>query len=334
MIWLWQEWGGKVNFKVKLYLRNLSHQNKLFTWLYKQANKAKVYVSRDINDEEYAKRTYKENTGKKLNLDNPRTFDEKLWWLKLNNRDPLLTKCSDKYLVREYVEECGLGHILNELYGVYDNADDIRYELLPERFIIKCNHASGGNIICNDKSTFPREKAAKFLNTKLKSNYYVQSREWNYKDIRPRIICERLLRDKEDKLPVDYKFLCFGGIPKMVFVDLGLCNEDGSHKYGARRNVYDRDFNLLDVKVTRERYPSELARRPDNFEEMWDYAKILSKPFPHCRVDLYNIDDKIYFGEITFYHMGGCNNIEPEEWAIKMGGWIDLSLVKIRKKEY
>lgn len=323
--------GGKVNHKVKMRLRALSYKNKLFAHLYKRANKTRVYLTRRINDEDFAKRYYLENTGKKLNLDNPRTFDEKLWWLKLNNRDPLLGKCSDKYLVRDYVVECGLGHILNKLHGTYGSIEEINYDLLPEQFILKCNHVSGVNIICNDKLTFPRKKTAKKLNEALRSNYYLQSREWNYKHIKPRITCERILRDEEGNLPLDYKFMCFGGVPKLLFLDMGVCLDTGQHAVEYYRNIYDMEFNLLDIKETRENIPAGFVSSPDNFDKMKEYAAILSKPFPHCRVDLYNIAGKIYFGEITFYHGGGCNDIQPEEWAVKMGEWIDLSLVRVRK---
>lgn len=324
-----------MNFEAKKQLRKLSHQNKMFTWIYKKANKAKVYIYRHVSDEEYAKRHYKENTGKTLDLNNPVTFNEKLWWLKLFNRDPLLTKCSDKYLVREYVEECGLGHILNELYGVYNNADEIDYDALPEKFILKCNHASDANVICRDKTTFDRKKAAKKLNAVLNSDYYLQSREWNYKNIKPCIICERFLEDTHSGVGlVDYRFLCFGGIAKALLLGIDATTPDGSHSTTQRRNLYDLDFNLLDVTMIHddEHFPPELVPRPANLDEMRGYAEILSKPFPHCRVDFFNIDGKIYMGEMTFYH-GACRNpIKPEEWARKMGDWIDLSLVKVRRE--
>lgn len=325
-----------MNYKVKNYLRELSHKNKLLKWLYKQANKSRVNITSNWSDEDFAKWYYKQNTGKELNLDNPKTFDEKLWWLKLNNRDPLLTTCSDKYLVRAYVEKCGLGHILNELYGVYDNADQIDYNILPNRFFLKCNHVSDGNILCSNKSIFDREKAKKKLNNALKSNYYFQSREWNYKNIKPRIICERVLESPNNSNTglLDYRFLCFDGVAKCLFIDIDTCKEDGSHRSDARRNVYDMDFRLLDVIVSRTRFPVELAPKPANFDEMRSYAEILSRPFPHSRVDLYNINGRIYFGEITFYHAGACNKIYPEEWELIMGDWINLSQMKQKNFKY
>jgi hypothetical protein len=320
-------------YQVKNKIRKLSHTNKVLKKIYSFANRVKVHTLSNVSDRKFAMMKYKENTGEKLNLDNPVTFDDKVWWLKLNNRNPMITKCSDKYLVREYVTECGLGHILNELYGVYKNANDIDFDKLPNSFILKCNHGCGGNIICKDKATFSQEKAIKKLNETLKSNYYLQSREWNYKNIQPRIICEKLFEDT-DMNPgglVDYRFLCFDGVVKCVFVDVDTCAEDGTHRHDARRNVYDKDFNILNVRVTRENFDRGLVKKPTNYDEMRSCAETLSKPFAHCRVDLYNINGKIYFGEITFYHAGGSNKIEPEEWAYKLGSWIDLNSQSIIK---
>ncbi|MBP1762976.1 MAG: glycosyl transferase [Firmicutes bacterium] len=317
-----------MNHELKTLIRTLSRKSEMLTKLYKEANRVKMAVTKGIDDEAFAKNKYRENTGRELNLDNPQTFDEKLWWLKLNYRNPLLTLCSDKYRVREYVKACGLGHLLNELYGVYEKAEDINYDALPNEFFLKCNHASGFNFLCTDKDTFPREKVNKELNRALQENYYFQSREWNYKDIPPKIVCERVLKSKNNAPLIDYRFLCFHGVVRCIFLDIDTCAEDGSHRHDARRNVYDENLDLLNVRVTRQTFPPELVPKPENFAVMRSYAEILSKPFPHCRVDLYNIDGDIYFGEITFYHAGACNKIEPEAWAYTMGSWIDLSIVK------
>lgn len=287
-----------------------------------------------LPDRQFAFKKYKTITGKALNLDNPVTYDDKVWWLKLNNRDPLMTKCSDKYLVRDYVKERGLGQILNELYGVYDNAEDIDFDMLPDRFILKTTHGCGGIIVCSAKAEFPVEKAVKRMNEGLSSNYFIQSREWNYKDIKPRIICERLFEKEESGEAglVDYRFMCFDGVVKMVLVDIDTLDEKGSHRHDARRNVYDENFNLLDIRFTRPRFDPALVPKPENFDEMRSFAEILSEPFPHCRVDFYNLKGKIVFGEITFYHAGGSNIIEPEEWETTLGGWIDLNSPKVIKQ--
>ncbi|MSU02126.1 ATP-grasp fold amidoligase family protein [Tissierella pigra] len=281
-----------------------------------------------IPDEIFAKYRYYKRTGKKLNLTNPKTFNEKLWWLKLNNKDPLLTNCSDKVKVRKYVEECGLGHILNEIYGVYDNANDIDFDNLENAFI-KTNHGSGTNIIWDKNRQFDKQKFRNIFNKALEHNYYLESREWNYKNIEPKIIVERILEDKENKSLIDYRFLCFNGVVKIIFVDIETAAEDGSHSPHAKRNVYDRSFNYLNIKVKREPFEKSLVSKPDNFNKMVEYAEILSKPFPFCRVDLYNINEEIYFGEITFYPGGATQIVEPEEWELKMGEWIDLKNEKI-----
>ena len=319
-------------YHIKNKVRNLSHRNSFINKLYLISNRIKVSLLSILSDEKFAKMKYKENTGKTLNLDDPKTFNEKLWWLKLNNRDPLLTKCSDKVKVRDYVKECGLGHILNEVYGVYDNANDIDFDELPDKAFIKTNHGSGTNIIWDRNKPFDKAKFRKKFNRALKENYYWQSREWNYKNIEPKIIVEKILEDKENKSLIDYRFLCFDGVVKMIFVDIETAAEDGSHSPYAKRNVYDRDFNYLDIKVKRERYDKSLISKPKNFEKMIEYAEILSEPFPFCRVDLYNINGDVYFGEITFYPGGAMQIVEPEEWEQRMGDWIDLNSNKIKLK--
>lgn len=285
--------------------------------------------SGQISDSEFAYKKFRHSTGKELNLDNPKTFDEKLWYLKLHNRDPLLTVCSDKYRVREYVEQCGLGHILNELYGVYDDAKDIDFNTLPSPCFLKCNHTSGDNIIFDRTKHFNKRSFIRRFNFILKQNYFWSNREWNYKNIKPKIVAEKVLRDKNGKLPLDYKFLCFDGEPRLLFLDIDVCTENGFHTRINYRNIYDMEFLPTDVNETREHKNFESFHKPENFDKMIEYAAILSKPFPHCRVDLYNIEGKIYFGEITFYHGGGCNDVQPLEWDLRIGSWIDISKIKV-----
>lgn len=319
-------------FHIKNKVRKLSYTNNFINKLYLIANRIKVLLLLPLSDEKFAKIKYKENTGRKLDLENPKTFNEKLWWLKINNRDPLLTICSDKVKVREYVRKCGLGHILNEVYGVYDSADDIDFDKLPDKAFIKTNHGSGINIIWDRNKPFDINKFRKKFNRALKQNYYWQSREWNYKNIEPKIIVEKLLEDRENRSLIDYRFLCFDGVVRMIFVDIETAAEDGSHNPYARRNVYDRNFNYLNIKVKREQFDSSIIKKPRNFDKMIEYAEKLSKPFVFCRVDLYNINGNIYFGEITFYPGGATQIVEPEEWERRMGDWIDLRSEKIRLK--
>lgn len=316
-------------YYLKNKIRNASLRNEFIKSVYALANKIKAQLLLPMSDKSFAKLKYFENTGRKLNLENPVTFNEKLWWLILNNRDPLLTTCSDKYKVRDYVRACGLEHILTKLYGVYSNANEIEFDKIPDKIFIKTNHGSGMNIIYHKNRPFNKESFIKKFNSLLKQNYYWQTREWNYKNIVPKLICEEVLEDRHNPSLLDYRFFCFDGKVKLIFVDMGLIAQDGSHSVFARRNVYDVDFNYLDVKLGKENFDKSLITKPENFEKMIEYAEILSKPFPHCRIDLYNVEGKIYFGEITFYHASGIQSIIPEEWNIKMGDWINLNSNKI-----
>lgn len=287
----------------------------------------KYFVSK--NDYKYAVNYIKKRGKENYNINFPITFDEKLWWLKLNNRNPLLTKCTDKFMVREYVKECGLQHILVKIYAKYDKAEQIDFDKLPDEFIIKANHVSGGNVICTDKESINKKEVIRKYKKLLKKNYYLKSREWNYKDIKPCIIIEELLKEENNSPIIDYKFMCFNGDAKLLFLDTGVAGIDGSHSRNYFRNIYDMDFKRVDMKETRDSIDYNLIKKPDNFSEMINIAEKLSKPFPHCRVDLYNVNGNIYFGEITFYHGGGVNNIEPYEKAIEMGNWIELDKIGI-----
>lgn len=306
--------------EIKIFLAQHGITKRIHQW--KESRRENKINS--MTDEEYAHWKYKLRTGRELNLENPQTFDERVWYLKINVRDPLNNQCSDKYRVREYVKKCGLEHILNELYGKYESVEEIDFKKLPDRCFLKCNHGSGANMIYDRSKTFEYEKFKKRFSEALKRDYYWAGREWNYRHIKPYILCEKVLEDKNGKLPLDYKIMCFAGEPKLLFLDIGVATENGGHAEEYYRNIYDLDFNLLPVKETRENYLGEEIKKPENWDKMVEYAGILSKPFRHCRVDLYNVDGKIYFGEITFHHGGGCNDIQPEEWALKMGQWIPI----------
>jgi len=305
---------------IKIYLSEHGITKKL----YQIKERHKENKINSMTDEEYAHWKYKLRTGRDLNLENPQTFDERIWYLKCNVRDPLNKKCSDKYRVREYVKECGLEHILNELYAVYESVEDVDFNKLPDRCFLKCNHGSGANMIFDRSKDFDFEKFKKTFTKSMNSDYYWAGREWNYRNIKPLILCEKVLEDKNGKLPLDYKIMCFAGEPKLLFLDIGVATEQGEHAEEYYRNIYDVDFNLLPVKETRENYLGDEIVKPENWNKMVEYARILSKPFRHCRVDLYNIDGEVYFGEITFHHGGGCNDIQPEEWAYKIGQWIPI----------
>ena len=287
-----------------------------------------------LGEEGYAKWFYHLYTGKRLNLEKPQTFNEKGWWLKLHNHNPLMTKCSDKFLAREYVKECGYEDILIPQYGCYTSVDELDFSKYQEPVVVKCTHNSGGHVFY-DPSRGMSEKeireAKKRLRFILKQNASVLSLEWNYKNIQPRIIVEKMILEKDGEIPTDYDFFCFDGEPKIVSVDYGVVNlSNDSVKH--TRNIYDTDFKLLPVKWYRENNP-DADGKPENFERMVEIARKLSRPFPMVRVDLYNVSGQIFFGEMTFYHGGCCQNIEPEEWEKKLGSWIDLNSPKIVRRK-
>lgn len=274
----------------------------------------------------YAVATYWLRFKKYLNLNNPQSFDEKLWWLKFNYHNPLLTKCADKWLVNDYIRDCGLEDIIIEKFAKFDTADEISLDKIPDNeFFLKCNHLSGGNMICEKKS-FDMKNVRKRFGHWLKDNAYYYGFEWPYKNIRPCIVAEKVLHTSNPFGLIDYKFFCFHGEPKMVTLDIGVCNKDGSHAEDFMQNIYDMDFNPMGIQFHHNHYDYSLIEKPANFEYMKRCARVLSNPFPHCRVDLYNVDGKVYFGEITFYDGCGMNNYSSEVESL-LGSWIHTELV-------
>lgn len=264
------------------------------------------------------------STGKRLNLQNPVTLNEKIQWYKLNYRDPLMTRCADKHEVRNYVRDCGLDFLLSELIEVYNNADEILFDQLPEKCYIKCNHNSNGNILWDSTKEPDTEAIRKHLNRMLKNNAFYSSREWCYKDIQPRIIVEELLENRvSDEGLIDINIFCFHGEPKMVLYNVGLVDSTGGHAIG-RRAVFDENFNELRVETAMESLPFGSVEKPTQFDNIIQYAKILSKPFPFVRVDFFYTIDSVYFGELTFYSAGGYGKYSPDEWNYTMGDWFEL----------
>lgn len=300
--------------------------------LYKGLSIIYNYRYRLMSDEKFAKKMYKKKYNKKLNLDNPITFDEKLWWLKINYHNPLMTLCVDKFWVREYVKLCGYENILNELYAVYDNVEDIDFSTFKDdKVFIKCNHRSGSNIIYYKNNPFDVKQFKKKFKKALNSNYYNVYREWPYKHVKPLIICEKVLTTEEKGGIADYRMLCFNGKLKYVLVDVDVCAVDGSHADNSKINVYDKDLNLMkDYKFNIDNFEKERIEKPKNYDKMVEIAETLSKPFPHARVDLYNISGRIIFGEITFFHRAGFNpDITPKSFDKELADFIDID--KIRK---
>lgn len=261
--------------------------------------------------------------GHKLNLKNPRTYNEKINWLKLYYRNDLMPKCADKYTVRSYVEDCGLGHILNELLWEGFDPKEIPFDDLPNKFVIKVTHGSGNNIICEDKDKLDIDKTIKKLNKWLNKKYLPSYGEWFYGKIKPRIIIEKFLEDKNYKVPVDYKMYYFNNINGKK--DIAFTAIDTNRFVNLKRVVYDRQWNRIENIYLN--YPNDenaSFEKPKLYKEMVEYAKILAKPFPHVRVDFYIINDKIFFGELSFTNEAGFGKIKPQSLNLQMGEWIKL----------
>ena len=270
-----------------------------------------------LKDITFLKYKYYTKTGNRLNVLEPQTFNEKLQWLKLYDRKENYTEMVDKYAVKEYVANIiGEEYIIPTL-GIYNNFDEIDLEKLPNKFVIKCTHDSGGLIVCKNKNELDIKKARKKINKSLKTNYYYCGREWPYKNVKPRIIVEKYMEDKKTKELRDYKFFCFNGIPKLMFI----ATDRG--KKETKFNYYDLKFNKLEIK---QHYPNDdrVIFKPQNFDKMIELSKKLSKGIPHVRVDWYEINGKMYFGELTFYHFSGFEPFKPEEWDYRLGEWLQL----------
>lgn len=268
-----------------------------------------------IPDESMLKFQYKVKTGRSLNLKNPKRYTEKLQWYKLYYRDPLMTLCSDKYSVREYVNEKGLGNILNPLYGVYEDVNDIDFDYLPDSFALKSTSGAGGNIFIEDKKSADVEKIKREADKWLKTKSIKYGREWSYYNIQPRLVAERLLeRDENNDIP-DYKFFCFNGEVKYLYT---MIDYTDNHDNG-KCSFFTPDFEKLPYR--RSEFPpiEEDINKPRNFDKMIEIAEILSEDFPHVRVDLYNIKGEIVFGELTFYNASGYTVFEPDEFDFILG---------------
>lgn len=254
-----------------------------------------------------------------MNWKHPKTFNEKLQWLKVYNRNPEYTKLVDKYAVKKYVASViGEEYIIPTL-GVWNTFDEIDFDILPNQFVLKCTHDSGGLVICKNKNKFDIEEAREKIERSLKVNYYNWSKEWPYKNVPPRIIAEKYMEDESGYELKDYKFFCFDGEPKALFIaaDRGVEREE------TKFNFYDTDFNLLPFTNGHPNSSRPIAK-PESFEQMKELAAKLSKGMPHVRIDFYDIYGQIYFGEITFFHWSGFTPFVPKEWDYKFGEWIKL----------
>lgn len=283
-------------------------------------------TGRRMPDRQYLEWIYRLRLHKKLHLDNPRTFTEKLQWLKLYYRKPELTLMVDKVKAKEYVaERIGSKYII-PTYGVWDNPDEIDFDKLPNQFVLKCNHDSADIVICKDKNSLDIHSVREKLRRGLKRNYYKLSREWAYKDVPRKILAEKYMTDESGTELKDYKVFNFNGEPHFIEVDFDRFTE---HK----RNMYDKDWNRIDMELE---FPSDKNKeiaRPTSLEEMLDLARKLSKGLPHLRSDFYCINGKLYFGELTLYHGAGFERFRPEEWDRRLGDLLVLPRSYVSKCE-
>lgn len=253
-------------------------------------------------------------TGKKLDLNNPKDFNEKVVYLMLNEFGEKEKNCADKLMVREYVSKKGLDIILTKLYGKYDNAYEIEFEKLPKEYVLKTNHGCGCTIIKNENKDINITDSIKKLNESLKKNYARETLEYHYEKIRPCILCEEYLKEDEKNSPTDYKIFCFNGKAHFLLV----C---GNRDTQVKKTYYNLDWKKINCTKNEQEYEFE---KPENYNEMISIAEKLSEDFKFVRVDLYNINGKIYFGELTFTPRGGINNTIKKEYLDKWGDLIKL----------
>ena len=253
-----------------------------------------------------------------LNLKNPKSFNEKMAWLKLFDRNPLYTKLADKWLVKDYVAlYCGVQYVVKN-FGVWDDFDSIDFDKLPSQFVLKCTHASGGIAICKDKSKFNKQHAKYKLTKCLKTNFYPQYREWVYKDIKPRIIAEEFIGDDLQ----DYRIYCFNGVPKIIYSYTNKSNTIGTKPEPEYCDIFDTEWNPLPFRQNSP--PRGDVPRPEHLDEILACSQKLSVGIPFVRVDFYD-NGKVLFSECTFYPGAGGSRFHPQEWDFTLGSWIKLS---------
>lgn len=285
------------------------------------------HVLKYLDDKTFLKLYYRIFTGGRLNLENPRTFNDKLQWMKLYNQRSEYTVMVDKYLAKEYVaKKIGEQYII-PLLGVWDSPEEINFDELPNQFVLKCNHNSGmGMYICKDKSTLDIDKVKKGLKRGLNENFFLHGREWAYKNVPKKIIAEEYMTDESGYELKDYKIFCFNGVPKLIEVDFDRFTT------GHKRNLYTTSWEFMNAEIKFKNVPNKKINKPECLDKMLELARKLSEGIPHVRVDLYVINQKIYFGELTFYHESGLADFRPKSLGITLGDYIKLPKVCIERK--
>lgn len=270
-----------------------------------------------IPDKVYLKAVFRAETGYRLNLNHPQTYNEKLQWIKLYDRKPEYVMYADKYKVREYIAKTIGDQYLIPLIGMYKKTEEIPWAELPNRFVLKCNHASGTNIICTNKQCLDISSTEKQLRAWLRKNAFWGAREWCYKDIEPCIICEEFIETQDGNTPDDYKFMCFNGVPRLIQVH--------HDRYGDHTlDYYTPDWEKAELKRVDANTSEMSIDKPEKLEEMLSIARVLSKNMYYARIDLYNVSGKIYFGEITLYPTGGLSTFTRYEDDLLLGSYIKL----------
>ena len=266
------------------------------------------------DDKRYLSIRYRMSFHKKMNWDNPQTFNEKMQWLKLYAHKPIYATMADKYAVKQFVANIIGDEYVVPCLGVWQSVDEIDFDVLPNQFVLKCTHDSGGNVICKDKSSLDVELAKKKLSDSLKKDYYLPGRDKQYRDIPKKIIADKFLNDGKGSELRDYKFWCFNGVPTYMYY-----TNKGEHIY---ENFYDMDYNPININHGFSRLQPEMEK-PEEFELMKSLAEKLSKDIPFVRVDFFDVNHHVYFGEFTFFDWGGLRPFE-DDWDIKLGELIKL----------
>jgi hypothetical protein len=279
----------------------------------------KALEVRFLTDSYFVKKEFKRRMGHTLDLKNPQSFSEKIQWLKLYYRNPILPKMSCKYESKKIVEDrVGIEYNV-PTHSLYDKAQDIKLDLLPNQVALKATHGSGKNIISLNKSELNEEEIQAFFKHALSKNYYLHSKEWAYKEVKPRVIVEELILEDDNQLPKDYKIHCFEGQPKFIQIDYQRFENH-------TRAFYDEDWNKLDFSQGNHPIHKEKVEKPELLDQMFRISKILSVGLPLLRVDFFYINNKIYVGELTCYPGNGMEKFTDEKWDLKMGEYLKLPL--------
>lgn len=305
-----------------MILQNIFKYIKEGSLILRFKNKIFLIANKRIKDDKkYLIKLYKHTFSTEPNLNNPITFNEKLLWLKLNWRDQKCYDLVDKYKARNYIKKLGYEKYLTKLYGVYNDVTEINFDNLPQKFVIKVTHDSGGVFICKDKNDKKQIKEGiKKIDSHLKKTFSNLYREWPYSKTDPKIIIEEFIDTDDGNSPKDYKFFCFNGEPKFLYV----CSE---RNVNVKFDFFDLNWNWLNVRQLHEN-AKQHPTKPSNLNEMIELAKKLSTGFPHVRIDLYNENGKIYFGEFTFFHFSGNVKFEPNEYDYKFGQYLNINTIK------